>query len=234
MLKKLIILICVICIVLFSYFIYDRVSDNTYSLDLEEQLVVNGSAYKKVDKFWAIEPDKEKESLGRMQEDITDFFFPTRIYESKNSSGDFICTDNMYKTEAYKKNSLDMPEFVRCNIEYIVLNNERIKNKVLDNKIKIEDSQIIDYLYKVIKNTQNEPFNKSLREVKNESMIELCTIQFKLKGLDSAFAEPSVLVKLTDGDYCIYNKTSEYYNKDTKLYNTYVIDKNIAEKILEM
>ncbi len=234
MLKKFLWLILVICIIFVALFIYGRCTEDTYSLDLEEQLVINGVAYKKLDDFWAVEINKEKDSLGRIEDGISDFIIPTRIYESKNSHGDFVCTSNMYKTESYKRRELELPEFNRANIEYVVLNNERVKNKVLDGKIKIDDYKLIDYLYNVIKNTQNEPNHKTLRKVENESMIELYTIQFKLNGVDNAMAEPSVLIKLTDGDYCIYNKTGEYYDKETKTYNTYVLDKEKIQSILEI
>lgn len=228
MLKKIMLLILVIAISVLGYYVYTVASEEKYSINLEEGLIIDGVSYEKIDDNWVTDERLDLDSLGRIDNGITDYIISTKIYPTKSQK--CISLHNYFKNDIYIDKEYELPEFRKNNLEYVILNNERVKNPVMESKEEIKDYNIINYLYDFVKDTQNKP-SEGLIKKEPSSLIELYSLQFKLKNVENLYMEPSIIVSSPDGDTFIYNKNSEYLNEDGT-YNLYPMDKNMVKSII--
>lgn len=228
MLKKIVMLIFIMFVSVFGYYVYTVATENKYNINLEEELIVDGITYEKMEDNWVTEELLDSDPIGRVNNGLTDYFVSTKIHRTKSDK--CLALRNMYKTEMYIEKELNLPEFKRCNIEYIILNNERVKRKLVDTKQEIKDEQMIDYLYELVKDTHNKPNNELLNKLENTSFVEVYSLQFKLKGVEDIYIEPSIIVSSTDGDMFIYNKNADYLDEDG-MYNLYLVKKEKSKSI---
>ena len=232
MFKKIMMIIFAMLTAILLYYGYTVFAEDKYSINLEEELIVNGTTYEKIDNNWVTDARLDLDSIGRINNGLSDYFVATRIFKTKSDK--CLALHNMFKTETYIDKETKLPEFKRDNIEYIILNNERVKKQSMSQKIEIKDEAIIDYFYDMVKETYNNPKNEYLDKLDDASFIETYSLQFKMKGIDDIYVEPSIIISSTDGDIFFYNKNSEYLDEeDENLYNVYLIEKEKAKEIFK-